>query len=72
VDCAGYLNFCTPAYPEIQAILTVDGTDVGWLVTHSEIDSCELTFEGVYDGDEALRPFRFEKLVGSQLADAEN
>jgi hypothetical protein len=64
VDCRIYIKRkCTAAFPDIQAILYIDGIHVAALVTDVRIRETLLEFEGVYDGDEAIRPFRFEKLI---------
>ena len=64
VDCKRYLDtICTQDYPDVQAILSIDGLEVAALVTDVAINETILEFEGIYDGDAAIRPFRFEKLV---------
>jgi hypothetical protein len=64
VDCRLYIQrMCTVAFPDVQAMLYIDGIEVAALVTDVRIGETLLEFEGVYDGDEAIRPFRFEKLV---------
>lgn len=64
VDCRLYIQrMCTVAFPDVQAMLYIDGIEVAALVTDVHIGETLLEFEGVYDGDEAIRPFRFEKLV---------
>lgn len=64
VDCKRYLDtICTQDYPDVQAILSIDGLEVAALVTDVAINETMLEFEGMNDGDAAIRPFRFEKLV---------
>jgi hypothetical protein len=69
VDCKVYLQrMCTAAYPDIQAMLHIDGIEVAAMVTDVGLDVTVMEFEGVHDGDEAIRPFRFEELVRRLLA----
>lgn len=68
VDCKTYLNrICTPNYPNVHALLFIDGREVSALVTDISMNETMLEFKGLHAGDSYIRPFRFENLVSRWL-----